>query len=149
MSKVFQAILTGIFFTFILDFFLFLGIQQNYIKLNNIDVYYNILFSDNQNIYIYAISSIFIGYLIIYLNHKISATIYGVLFLLISLTLFEEIGNFVAKKMFLKENVIINWKKHTYNGDIYYNGREFITFYDYELKKIILLDKKYIKQFRG
>ena len=32
MSKVVQAFLSGMFFTFILDFFLFLGVFENYIK---------------------------------------------------------------------------------------------------------------------
>ncbi len=146
MSKFFQAFLTGIFFTFILDFFLFLGIQQNYIKLYEIDLYYNILFADNQNIYIYSIFSITIGYLVIYLNKKIvTLSILGVMFFLISLTLIEDIGNSVAKMMFMKENTTIKWKKYTYTGDIYYEGRKNITFYDYKLKKFILLDKRYLK----
>ena len=55
MNKLFQAFLTGVFFTFILDFFLFLGIFLNYIKYYEIDLYYNILFADHQNIYIYLI----------------------------------------------------------------------------------------------
>ena len=147
MSKLFQAFLTGIFFTFILDFFLFLGIQQNYIKLYEINLYYNILFADNQNIYLYAILTIFIGYIVIYItNNKISATILGIMFLLVSLTLIRDIGNEVAKMLLMKKNVTIKWKKYTYNGDIYYNGRENISFYDYELKRIILLNKKDIQK---
>ena len=51
MSKLIQALLTGIFITFILDFFIFLGIKQNYIDFYEIDVYYNILFADHQNIF--------------------------------------------------------------------------------------------------
>jgi len=147
MSKLFQAFLTGIFFTFILDFFLFLGIQQNYIRVYEIDVYYNILFVDNQNIYIYSILTILIGYIVIYLNNnKISATILGMMFLAVSLTLIEDVGKEVAKMLLMEKNVTIKWKKYTYNGDIYYNGRENISFYDYELKKIILLNKKDIKR---
>jgi len=147
MSKIFQALLTGVFFTFILDFFLFLGIQQHYINFYAIDIYYNILFVDNQNIFIYSFVSIFIGYLVIYLNsNKLSAIVLGMMFFLVSLTLHHDIGNFIAKKILMKENVTIQWKTHTYNGDIYYNGRDVITFYDYELKKFILLNKKDIKQ---
>jgi len=146
MTKIFQAFLSGIFFTFILDFFLFLGIHQNYIKLYDIDVYYNILFADNQNIYIFSTLSLFIGFTVIYVKNKITLPILIVMFFLVLLTLFEDIGNSVAKKILMKENVTIKWKKYTYNGDIYYNGREIITYYDYELKKIILLNKKEIKQ---
>jgi len=146
MSKFFQAFFTGAFFTFILDFFLFLGIQQNYINLYEIDIYYNILFVDNQNIYIYSIFSIIIGYMVVYLNNnKISIFILGFMFLLVSSTLIEDIGSSVAKKILMKENVTIKWKKYTYNGDIYYDGRKTITFYDYELQRFIVLDKRDIK----
>ena len=50
MSKSVQALLSGLFITFLLDFFLFLGIFQNYIRVHEIDLYYNILFVDNQSI---------------------------------------------------------------------------------------------------
>ena len=146
MNKIIQAFLAGIFFTFILDFFLFLGIYQNYIRVNNIDVYYNILFADNQNIYLISIFSLFIGFIVIYIKNKITLPILFIIFLLVSLTLFEDIGNAVAKKMLMQENVIIKWKDYTYNGDIYYDGREVITFYDYELKKTILLNKQEIQK---
>jgi len=147
MSKFFQAFLTGVFFTFILDFFLFLGIQQNYIKLYDINVYYNILFADNQNIYIYLFFTIFIGYLIIYLNNsKISVTILSIMFFLVVLTLFKDVGTEVAKMLLMKKDVTIKWKKYTYRGDIYYNGRKNISFYDYKLKRIILLNKQEIKK---
>ena len=145
MTKIFQAFLTGLFFTFILDFFLFLGIFQNYIRVHEIDVYYNILFADHQNIYLYALFSIFIGFLIIYINSvKLRASILGGLFLLVSLTLFESVGNRVGEMMFMTKGATVSWKTYTYHGDIYYEGRETLTFYDYELNKIILLNKKEI-----
>ncbi|MEA2099705.1 MAG: hypothetical protein U9P72_06215 [Campylobacterota bacterium] len=142
MSKFFQAFFTGIFFTFILDFFLFLGIFQNYIKFYEIELYYNILFADNQNIYIYSIFSIVIGYIVIYLNkNSVTISVLGILFFLVSLTLIEPIGNSVAKMILMKENVTLKWKKYTYTGDIYYDGRKVVTFYDYKLEKFIFLDK--------
>jgi len=52
MSKLIQAFLAGIFFTFFLDFFIFLGILLHYINFYEIDLYYNILFADNQNIFL-------------------------------------------------------------------------------------------------
>ena len=147
MSKFFQAFLTGVFFTFILDFFLFLGIKLNYIDVIEIDLYYNILFADNQNIYIYLLFSAIIGYLVMYVNYyKLSAFIIGTLFVIVSLTLIEPIGYSVAQMIFMKKNVTLYDKKFTYKGDIYYDGRDNITFYDYELNKIILLDKKDLKQ---
>jgi len=53
MSKIVQMILSGMFFTFILDFFLFLGVKETYIDSHGIKLYYNILFADNQNIFIF------------------------------------------------------------------------------------------------
>ena len=52
MSKLVQAFLSGAFFTFFLDFFLFLGMKLNYIDYYKIDLYYNPFFADNQNILI-------------------------------------------------------------------------------------------------
>jgi len=46
----------------------------------------------------------------------------------------------------MKKNVTLKDKKYSFHGDIYYKGRKFITFYDYELKKVILLKKKDLKQ---
>ncbi len=147
MNKLFQAFLTGVFFTFILDFFLFLGIFLNYIKYYEIDLYYNILFADHQNIYIYLIFSFFIGWIIIYLNNnKISVIILGVLSALSLSTLIPSIGYDAGELMLMKKNMSYQDSRFTYHGDVYYDGREQITFYDNGLKKIILLDKKELKK---
>ena len=146
MSKFVQAFLSGIFFTFILDFFLFLGIKENYIDFYEIDVYYNILFADHQNIFIYALFSIIIGALITYINNnKLSVITLGILFVLVSSTLIPSIGHKVGEMMLMKKDVTYKNAKYTFKGDAYYIGRKNITFYDYELKKIILLDKKELR----
>ncbi|OIP54498.1 MAG: hypothetical protein AUK54_06125 [Helicobacteraceae bacterium CG2_30_36_10] len=143
MSKFFQALLTGIFFTFILDFFIFLGIKQNYIDFYDIDVYYNILFADHQNIYIYAIFSLIIGYLIIYINNnKLSAIVVGAMFFVASLTLIPAVGHSLGEMILMKKNVILKTAKYTYQGDIYYRGRSETTFYDYKLQKTILFNNE-------
>ncbi|MFK5937837.1 MAG: hypothetical protein QM497_05500 [Sulfurimonas sp.] len=143
MSKFFQAFLTGIFFTFILDFFIFLGIKLNYIDFYNIDLYYNILFADHQNIYLYTIFSILIGYVVIYTdNNKTSTILLAALFAIVSLSLIKPIGHSLGELMLMTKNITLQDSRHTYIGDKYYDGRKKITFYDYELKKVILLDKK-------
>ena len=143
MNKVIQALLSGMFITFILDFFLFLGIFLNYINYYNIDVYYNILFADNQNGYIFFALSVILGYIVIYIQgHKSSLIAVGTLSVLVSLTLIEGIGNSVGEAMFMKKNSTLQTKKHTFIGDIYYEGRKKVTFYDYKLQKIITLNKK-------
>ena len=146
MSKFFQALLTGIFFTFILDFFIFLGIKINYIDRYEIDLYYNILFADNQCSVLYVIFSALIGYVVIYVNNnKTSAIILGSLFSIAALTLIPPIGNSLGELLLMKKNVTLKDKIHTYTGDIFYDGRDEITFYDYELQKIITLDKNRLK----
>ena len=146
MSKFFQAFLTGIFFTFILDFFIFLGIKLNYIDFYEIDLYYNILFADHQSLLIYAVFSAIIGYLVIYIdNNKISAIVLGVFFSIAALTLISPIGYKLGEMMLMKKNTTLQDERHIYIGDIYYDGRTRITFYDYNLKKIINLDKNRLK----
>ena len=146
MSKFFQALLTGMFFTFILDFFIFLGIKLNYIDFYEIDLYYNILFADNQCFLLYTLVSAVIGYIVIYVNNnKFSAIVLGVLFSLAALTLIAPIGHRLGEILFKEKNRTLQDERHTYTGDIYYNGRSKITFYDYNLKKIINLDKNRLK----
>ena len=146
MSKFFQALLTGMFFTFILDFFIILGIKLNYIDFYDIEVYYNILFADNQSFILYAIFSAIIGYLIIYVNNnKLSAIILGILFSIAALTLVPQIGHKLGEMILMQKNTTLQDERHTYVGDIYYDGRERVTFYDYNLKKVINLDKTRLK----
>ncbi len=143
MSKIVQALLTGIFITFILDFFIFLGIKQNYIDFYEIDLYYNILFADHQNIYLFVLSSTVLGFMVTYIkNNKLNALIVSFLFLLSLLTLFHDIGHTLGKDILMTKNTTLQSSRYTYHGDIYYDGREKVTFYDNELQKIIILNKK-------
>ncbi len=145
MSKIVQMILSGMFFTFILDFFLFLGIKQNYIDPHNITVYYNILFADHQNIYIFTLATIIIGYFVMYLPNKFTLISIGTLFLLAISTLIPPVGSMLGEALLMKKDITLQTDKFTYHGDILYNGRKNITFYDYELKKDIILDKNKIQ----
>ncbi|WP_372998921.1 hypothetical protein [Sulfurimonas sp.] len=143
MTKFFQAFLTGIFFTFLLDFFIFLGIKQNYIDFYEIDLYYNILFADHQNIYIYMLVSALIGFIVTYINNtKLSLIVIGFLSVLSLSTLIPTIGHGLGEMLLMKKNITYKDSKYTYIGDVYYDGRAKITFYDYELKKTIFLNKK-------
>jgi len=141
MSKLFQALLSGIFFTFILDFFIILGVKVNYIDIHNIDVYYNILFADHQNIFLFLFFTIIIGYLIMYANTKTALISIGIMFVISFSTLIPPIGKFVAQTLLMQKNMTIRTDKFSYHGDIYYNGRKNITFYDSKLKKVIILNK--------
>jgi hypothetical protein len=47
--------------------------------------------------------------------------------------------------MFMQKNKTLQENKYSYTGDIYYNGRKEVTFYDYKLDKIISLNKHDLK----
>jgi hypothetical protein len=144
MSKSVQALLSGLFITFLLDFFLFLGIFQNYIRVHEIDLYYNILFVDNQSIILFILVSILLGYLVVYQNSKFSLTVISILTIFSLSTLITPIGKVVAEILLMKKDVQVKTKNYSYRGDILYDGRKNITFYDYKFKKILTLDKNKI-----
>ncbi len=147
MSKAIQALLTGMLITFVLDFFLFLGIFLHYTEHYEVGIYYNILFADNQNWYIYFSLSLLLGYIAVYVkNTKISLIPLLLLALLSLLTLFKDIGYMAGEAMFMTKNTTLKSAKFSYVGDIIYDGREKITFYSYNLKKIITLNKKDLVQ---
>jgi hypothetical protein len=141
MIKLVQAFLSGVFFTFILDFFIILGVKLNYIEEHNINVYYNILFADHQNIFIFLFFTIIIGYLISYTSTKSALIGVGLLFFIAFSTLIPPIGNMVGEFILMKKNITLKTKRFSYHGDVYYDGRKQITMYDYKLKKVIILDK--------
>lgn len=146
MSKLIQALLTGMFFTFFLDFFIFLGIKLNYINFYEIKVYYNILFADHQSLLIFATFSIVLGYMSVYAkNYKYALVSISILLALSISTMIPSIGYSVGEMLLMKKDVILNDKNHSYRGDVYYDGRNVITFYDYELDKIIFLKKELMK----
>jgi len=144
MSKIVQMILSGMFFTFIIDFFLFLGIKENYIDAYNIKVYYNVLFADHQNFFVFTFFTLLLGYLVMYTSPKISITTIGTLFILSAATLIAPVGKFAGELLLMKKDVIVKTKKFSYHGDIIYDGRKELNLYDYELKKVIILDKNKI-----
>ncbi len=142
MSKIVQALLVGMLVTFILDFFLFLGIFLNYINPLEIDLYYNILFADNQNIYIFTFFTLLFGYLVMYAKSFLNLSIISFFSLLALLTLITPVGKFLGEKLLKQENIELKTTKFSYHGDILYIGRTKVTFYDYKLDKILNLTKK-------
>ena len=145
MTKLFQAFLSGIFFTFILDFFVILGVEVNYIRPHHISVYYNILFADHQNIFLFLFFTIFIGYFTTYTSQKTALVSVGTLFILAFATFIPPVGERVGAFILMKKDVTLQTARFSYHGDIYYNGRKEITMYDYKLKKVIILNKNSIK----
>ena len=146
MSKIVQMILAGIFFTFIADFFLFLALKLHYINPLGIDVYYNILFADNQNFFLYAVLSLIVGTLIIYTDKKIYLSVMTLFYLGVAITLYPPVGKTVGEMLFMKKDVLLHNKKFTFRGDILYTGRDKIYFFDKDLNKMIELKKTEIQE---
>ena len=148
MSKFIQALLAGALFTFICDFFIFLGIKLHYIDRYEIDVYYNVLFADHQSLVVFTLSTLIFGLIIIYTNIKIALPI-ALLALGVSFSaLIPSLGEEMAKTLLMQKDVRLSDETHHYIGDIYYNGRKQITFYDKEIDKMIILDKSRLKEFK-
>ena len=147
MIKMLQAFLAGIFFTFILDFFFFLGIHLNYINHHGIGVYYNVLFADHQSIVLYLLGTLVLGYLTIYsTNAKRAAAILGGLFALFLLALVPPVGNALGEALLMEKGQTLYDSRYRYHGDVYYDGRDAVWIYDDELERLVKLEKKDLKQ---
>jgi uncharacterized membrane protein len=137
-SKLATGFLAGVFFTFILDFFFILGLFLNYIEAHEIDVYYNILFADHQNFFLFFTGVIIFGYITIFFkNSKISALVLALCLVLVNLVQIPSIGKSAGEMMFKQENKIITEGRHRYIGHIVYEGRDTIWFYDDELENTV------------
>jgi len=145
MSKLVQALLIGLLITLILDAFIFIGMHINYINYYEIELFYKPFFANNQDIYMFGIVSLILGFLITYINNKLSVIILGVLFTLSLSTLIAPIGKSLGEMIFMTKNVTLQDSKFTYNGSIYYNGKTQIIFFDTDVQKIILINKKELK----
>ena len=145
MSKAIQALLSGMLMTFILDFFLFLGIKINYIDAYDIDLYYNILFADNQNIFIYLFFSAVLGYLLIYFSGKVAVALFGFMSIIVLATLYAPVGKNVGEMLLMQKDIALQTKRFSYHGDLLYDGRDRVSFYDYRLKKVLHIEKNRIK----
>jgi len=147
MKDLVLALLVGSIVTFIFDFFIFLGMKLHYIDLHNIEVYFNTFFADNQNFLLFLFFSLLYGFLIVYIKNVKLILITLLFSALCSFsTLLYPVGSTLAHSLFMQKDVTLKYKQRLYNGDIYYDGRDMITFYHYKLEKIIQLDKKDITQ---
>lgn len=146
MSKTIIALLTGMLITFIVDFFLFLGMKLNYFDFYEIEIFYNVLFADNQDFTLFFTSSIVFGFIVIFVaNKKLTLTLISILTIVSIAPLFSGVGESLGKEVFMKKDQTFNEAKHSFYGDIYYDGRRTIHFYDNELKRIIILQKDKLK----
>lgn len=142
ISRLFSSLVMGLVFVSILDFLYFIGLKLNYFDLYKIDEYFNILFVDNQNFYILVPLALVIGYLLMFSSvSKLLMKIYVVVILLSATTLYEPVGKAFGENVFMDKNQRLKLGSTTFNGDILYQGREYMYIYRQELKKTIKLPK--------
>jgi len=143
MSKAVLALFTGMLAIFIADFFFFLGMKTNYFDALGIEIYYNTLFADNQNALLYFGLSIVVGFVIIFIaNKKLTVIVLFLLSIFSISALIPNIGYTYAQMMFKKVEITYHDARHTFSGDVYYEGRKTIHFFDNDLQRIIILQKK-------
>ena len=143
MKDIILALFTGVLVTFFFDFFIFLGVFLHYIQHYEIELYYNILFADNQNFFIFFAFTLFFGFLVVYIKSvQFKLSVLSAFFLLSLVPLMPTFGQQLGEFLFLEKEILLQDRRHSYYGDIYYNGREEITFFDYELQRFIKLKKK-------
>ena len=146
-SKLMAALLAGMFFTFFLDFFFILGIFLNYIRPQEIDIYFNVLFADHQNIWLFSTGVVIFGYMFLFLkNTKIPVFVFIISFAFVNLVQIPSIGKDVGAMLLAQKDKVFTLGKHTYIGTIIYTGRDTVWFYDDELNKIITFKKEEISE---
>lgn len=143
MIKLLQAFLTGLFFTFLFDFSLFLGLKLHYIDAHEIKLFFNPFFVDNQNVIVLLALTLFIGWITMYQRSIKTAVIVLSLLTLISVsTLIPPIGSKFGDALFRETNQQITISPHTYRGDILYIDRQKLYFFDTDLQRLITLPKE-------
>lgn len=146
-TKLVTAFLAGAFFTFFLDFFFILGLFLNYIQVQDINVYFNVLFADHQSYLLFLTGVLIFGYLFLFFySTKIATIIFGVCFAIVNLTQIPSVGYEVGKMLFAHENRVYTEGSQTFIGTTVYVGRKTIWLFDDELQKIVELKKENINE---
>ena len=146
INRILGSLFMGFIFVSILDFLYFIGLKLNYFDLYKIDVYFNVLFVDNQNFYILVPLSFILGYLLMYSPFvKIFMKIYIVTILLFVTTIYEPIGKTLGETVFLKQNQRYKLGSTTFSGATLYEGRESIYIYRKDISKTIKLSIAEVK----
>ena len=141
-NRLLSSLFMGLFFVSILDFLYFIGLKLNYFDLYKIDVYFNVLFVDNQNFYILMPLSLVLGYLLMYSAiSKNLMKIYIVIILLSTTTLYKPIGKAFGENIFMQQNQRLKLGSTIFDGDILSSGRKNLYVYRKKLDKTVKLPK--------
>lgn len=145
-NRILGSFFMGFIFISILDFLYFIGLKLNYFDFYKIDVYFNVLFVDNQNFYLLLPLSFVVGYMLMYSKlAKQLLKIYVIIIILSAITLYEPIGKSLGETVFLKDNQRFKFGSTTFSGATLYEGRTDIYIYRKDLVKTVKLDKNRVK----
>lgn len=146
MIRFLQALLTGAFFTMILDFLTLLAIKLHYLDYYNIHEYYNTLFAEHQNPYLLLALTLLLGIVAVYVrSQKLTLALYALFFVPVLLLFVPSFGEAAGKMLLQRDNVRFSDGRHVYYGTLFYEGRHQLTLYDNELGRLITLEKKDLK----
>ncbi len=146
INRIWGSLFMGLIFISILDFLYFIGLKLNYFDFYKIDVYFNVLFYDNQNFYILIPLALIIGYMLMYSSlAKSFMKAYIIIIILSTSTLYEPIGKSLGETLFQKDNQRFKFGSTTFSGATLYDGRTNIYIYRKELTKTVKLDKNKVK----
>ncbi len=136
MSKFLMALISGMFVYLVIDFFLFLALFLNFIQKNDIAIYYNVLFADNQSFILFVLASAVFGVILIYISNKKLNIVLITLSTILIVTFFTN-TRFYADIVLIEKEMTLYEGKYKYNGDIYYKGRVYSYIWNKELDKLI------------
>ncbi len=146
INRIWGSLFMGLIFISILDFLYFIGLKLNYFDFYKIDVYFNVLFYDNQNFYILIPLALIVGYMLMYSSlAKSFMKAYIIIIILSTSTLYEPIGKSLGETLFQKDNQRFKFGSTTFSGATLYDGRTNIYIYRKELTKTVKLDKNKVK----
>ncbi len=146
INRILGSVFMGLMFVSILDFLYFIGLKLNYFDFYKIDVYFNVLFFDNQNFYILLPLSFVVGYMTMYSKlAKQFLKIYVLVIIFSAITLYEPIGKSLGEIVFLQDNQRFKFGSTTFSGSTLYEGRTTIYIYRNDLAKTIKLAKEKVK----
>ncbi|MBE0491645.1 MAG: isoleucyl-tRNA synthetase [Sulfurospirillum sp.] len=140
--KFINAFLMGIAFISLLTFLFFIGLKIHYFEYYGIKEYFNIIFVDNLNFYIYPLVAFFVGYAILYSGFiNFFLKVYIALVFLSAASIYQPIGLMVGEKLFMQKDLRLKFGSIVFSADMLYAGREKIYLYRQDLAKMVTLDK--------
>jgi len=129
MIRILNSSLAGMLLFLLLDFVFFAGLKGSYFNTLGINEVFNSIFMDNQSLLLFLILIIPIGYLFIY--SKIFQIFYLTALITFSTMFIEDIGYMVGEILFVQKGTI-SLKGIESEVRIYYVGREFVYYREFE-----------------